>query len=155
MIYGVKIFDSKGQLKQDLTKEELEARHWNGFHFDVTPYAVSNKVARKGYVRKVKPVRKIKCAICGAEFLSSHVRARYCNRKCVKVSKLMKTDKHYFDARRVADRARYEEGKGWRFTCQWHVCDKVAYKFSATAKYCSPAHGYKDRNPERKTRNFR
>ena len=123
MIYGVKIFDSKGQLKQDLTKEELEARHWN--------------------------------AICGAEFLSSHVRARYCNRKCVKVSKLMKTDKHYFDARRVADRARYEEGKGWRFTCQWHGCDKVAYKFSATAKYCSPAHGYKDRNPERKTRNFR
>ena len=80
MIFGVKIFDGKGRLKQDITKDEMEARHWSGFHFDITPYSAINAVATAKYKHagagsagRVKPVRKINCGICKAEFLSSHI----------------------------------------------------------------------------------
>jgi len=77
MLYPVKVFDNKGNLKEIVTQEIIEYRHWKNVKTNNHIFAVE----------KSKPdlkllIKTITCKVCGTEFTTTHARTIYCGTEC-------------------------------------------------------------------------
>ena len=77
MLNPVKIFDGKGNLKEIVTKETIEERHWNFFSTNNHIFAVQGS-----HPNTQLAIKNIVCGVCKTTFTTTHARTLYCGRPC-------------------------------------------------------------------------
>jgi hypothetical protein len=77
MLNQVKIFDGKGDLKEIVTKETIEERHWKSFKTNNHIFAVQGSSPDMKLL-----VKNIVCGVCKTTFTTTHARTLYCGRPC-------------------------------------------------------------------------
>tara|TARA_R110000824_G_scaffold382980_2_gene576311 strand:+ start:248 stop:565 length:318 start_codon:yes stop_codon:yes gene_type:complete len=86
MLSPVKIFDAKGNLKEIVTKETIEERHWGFFRTNNHIFAIQGSHPDSQLATK-----EIVCGVCKITFLTTHARTLYCGRPCADESVKIKS----------------------------------------------------------------
>jgi len=86
MLSPVKIFDAKGNLKEIVTKETIEERHWGFFRTNNHIFAIQGSHPDSQLATK-----EIVCGVCKIKFLTTHARTLYCGRPCADKSVKIKS----------------------------------------------------------------
>jgi hypothetical protein len=88
MLSPVKIFDAKGNLKEVVTKETIEERHWKFFRTNNHIFAIQGSHPEMNLA-----LREIICGVCNTMFVTTHARTLYCGRPCADKSVKIKSKK--------------------------------------------------------------
>ena len=79
MLSPVKIFDGKGNLKEVVTKETIEDRHWKNLRTNNHIFAVKKSTPDMKLL-----IKTIICGACHTEFTTTHARTLYCGQECAR-----------------------------------------------------------------------
>ena len=77
MLSPVKIFDGDGKLKEIISRETLEARHWKTYKTNNSLFAIEGSIPNKKIAVKIK-----NCSVCKSLFETTHTKALYCGNIC-------------------------------------------------------------------------